>query len=429
MKFLLLLFVAFSFCLSAFSQLQKAELLVAKKSFKELKKLNKNGRKIWKHDIEGPLLIVNKDTRIVYANQQDANSMLKKQKGCYVGTLPPTITVANTSVEWNGTKWAMVVLPLPDDAELRKILLAHESFHRIQPQIGFSDLREKDIKHLDEEKGRIYLRFEIEALKAALNASNYGEQKMHILNALTFRKYRHAIFPEAFENENSLEMNEGLAEYTGIMASGLKGKKLQDYLIKQLDAIHQMPSFVRAFAYFTIPAYGYFLHSQNKYWNKGLNSSSKLSNILFDNFGSTDETPSARNITAIADLYGGGNFFQEEHHRLAEKQVRLQKLKWMFHDSMALTLGIEKMNISFNPASLFPIPEFGTAYQPLRLTDTWGILEADSAVLIHSNWNKATVSAPISVSDSGAFGEGWKLILNEGWAIIRKDNRYLLQRK
>jgi phage tail protein X len=40
-----------------------------------------------------------------------------------------------------------------------------------------------------------------------------------IADALLFRTYRRTLFPDSAKNENALELNEGLAEYTGVRLS------------------------------------------------------------------------------------------------------------------------------------------------------------------------------------------------------------------
>ena len=75
-----------------------------------------------------------------------------------------------------------------------------------------------DNNHLDKKQGRIYLRLELEALQTAVKLQ--GQDAIpHIINALRFRKLRHQIYSDADSTENLLELNEGLAEYTGLMMS------------------------------------------------------------------------------------------------------------------------------------------------------------------------------------------------------------------
>src|SRR5712692_4177432 len=112
-----------------------ATLLTA---FQELDQMCARDRgRMWGVSLCGPTLFVNRQTGEVIGNRPVPSTML-----------PSSIGIANTSVDWNGQRWTMVVLPLPADNYQRRVLLAHESFHRIQPKLGFVS-QETPNAHLD----------------------------------------------------------------------------------------------------------------------------------------------------------------------------------------------------------------------------------------------------------------------------------------
>ncbi|MDR0505984.1 MAG: hypothetical protein LBH32_04080, partial [Dysgonamonadaceae bacterium] len=129
---------------------------------KEIKIESKKYRRLWAKDLYAPILLVNPNTRKVFANFADTNDALKKDGNIYSGTLPDEINIANTAIDWNGRRWAMLMLPLPADKFERINLLAHELFHVSQPALGFK-LFNTDNNHLNRKDGRIYLRLELEA--------------------------------------------------------------------------------------------------------------------------------------------------------------------------------------------------------------------------------------------------------------------------
>ncbi len=130
--------------------------------------------------------------------------------------------------------------------------------------VGFDSVHEVPSVHLDTKEGRIYLKLELEALKRALNTSHPAT---HIKNALLFRQYRYQLFPEAPKAENSLEILEGLAEYTGSILSQRGDSELKEHYTSQIDWFYTLPTFVRSFAYFTTPVYGYLMHQTDQSWN------------------------------------------------------------------------------------------------------------------------------------------------------------------
>ncbi|MFA5419145.1 MAG: hypothetical protein WC341_11870, partial [Bacteroidales bacterium] len=219
---------------------------------------------LWNHKLDGPLLLINRDTRTVIANEPDDEGFLKKQGDFYVGLFPENLNIANSTTNWLGKHWTMVAMPLSDTKEERLSLLLHESFHRIQPLIGFDSLYQNACVHLDTEQGRLFLKMELEALKAALSDTSLVQ---HLKNALLFRTYRYQLFPEAKEAENLQELKEGLAEYTGSILAYKSDSVLQSHYISNINGLYNSKTFVRSFAYRTLPVYGYFMQKTNPRWN------------------------------------------------------------------------------------------------------------------------------------------------------------------
>src|ERR1019366_3640046 len=134
--------------------------------FNEIKIATKKNQILWNKNLYGPILLINPDTRQLYANYSDSAGFLKQTGKIYSGVLPSEIIFANTAINWSGRRWAMIMLPLPENKENRINLLAHELFHKAQPSLGFI-LFNTNNNHLDQKDGRIYLRLELEALKKA----------------------------------------------------------------------------------------------------------------------------------------------------------------------------------------------------------------------------------------------------------------------
>ena len=171
----------------------------------------KDGGVLWGVKLNGPMLFVDPQTRSIIANMPDKEGLLSKQGGVYTGKLPTDKIIANTSIAWAGVKWTMVMWPLPKDKYNRGRLMAHESFHRVQEEIGLP-MRNPSNVHLNTGDGRLWMRLEWRALKKALISS--GDRRTAVEDALIFRSYRQSLFPNAAEDERLLEMNEGLSEYT-----------------------------------------------------------------------------------------------------------------------------------------------------------------------------------------------------------------------
>ncbi len=397
-------------------------------AYAELKKaLDSENGKTWNYSLQGPIMFVNRDTRTIIANQGDNYGELTEKGNFYIGKLPENINIANTSIEWNGIRWTMIGLPLPETKEDRLNLLIHESFHRIQPMVGFNTKIELPNKHLDTKNGRIFLKLELEALKHALQSER---PDVHIQNALKFRKYRNQIFPDAKESENSLELNEGLAEYTGSILSQRSDKDLKEHYISQIDRITNLPSFYRSFPYATTAVYGYYLDKTNKKWNLSIDKDSNITDILNKSWGINDDEISYEEIEKLGKDYNMESIVNEEIQKETAKEEINNKYRNIFLSPQRLEINLENISIGFNPSNIMSLDSLGTVYPNLRITDNWGILEVDSCgALISPEWNKVTISNPEFISDTIIGGKGWKLKLDHQFKINRVNDVYLVMKK
>lgn len=209
----------------------------------EFKESCKRAEALWPAQLCGPIVLVDPETRAAIANQPDPLGQFKPQDGMFVGEWPANMDVANTAMDWGGKSWAIVMLPLSQDRFIRLQLLAHESFHRIQPELGF-EMADAMAQHLDEQEGRVWLRLELRALARSLRADG-DEAREAALDALLFRGVRNASFPGSAATERRLEGHEGMAEYTGArFALDVTGGNLEE-IARRMEAFEKRPTYVR----------------------------------------------------------------------------------------------------------------------------------------------------------------------------------------
>jgi len=180
-----------------------------------------DGERLWNLSLMGPMLFVDPVSRFAVANQADSGGLLVQNGIVWTGTLLPEVQIANTSLEWSGVRWTMVIWSaLSGSVYDRGKLLMHESLHRIQPELGFPAESPANA-HLDGEQGRIWLRLEMRALAEAMIRDG-EKQRDAAKHAMTFRAVRHALAGlAAAREEAALEFNEGICEYTGFKLCGL----------------------------------------------------------------------------------------------------------------------------------------------------------------------------------------------------------------
>lgn len=388
--------------------------------FSEIKEATAQNIGLWNKNLYGSILLVDPKTRQLFANEPDTAGILKHDGSIYTGILPNKINIANTSINWGGKRWAMIMLPLPQNKQDRINLLAHELFHSAQPSLGFT-LNNPENNHLDQKDGRIYLRLELEALQKAIQSTSEKELQQHLANALIFRKYRYTLYNGSNTTENELELNEGIAEFTGIIVSGRNKAQTKAFFIKEINNFFTNPTFVRSFAYQTIPVYGYLLYNKDQNWNKKITAKTDLANYFAKAFNLNLPANFKKAVERISNQYNGRKIIQEETEREEKNKKLIAEYKLKFIEQPHFEIRFVKMSVSFDPRNIMPIEDKGTIYPNIRVTDVWGILTVENGALMSQNWDKISITNPVKTEDKKIIGDGWTLELTDAYTI-EKDS-------
>ncbi|WPO89450.1 hypothetical protein [Chryseobacterium sp. HR92] len=389
--------------------------------FNELKAASKKNIQLWNKDLYGPIILIDPKTRELYANEPDTEGILKHNGTIYSGILPAKINIANTAINWGGKRWAMIMLPLTSNRNNRINLLAHESFHSIQPSLGFT-LNNVENNHLDQKEGRVYLRLELEALKQAVRSTSEKELQKHLTNALTFRKYRNILYKDSGNTENLLELNEGMAEFTGIIVSGRNNEQTKSFLLSGIEDFMKNPTFVRSFAYHTTPVYGYLLYQRDPSWNKKISAKTDLTDYFIKSFGIRIPAVLQKTVDKLSGDYNGKAIMKEEAEREEKTKKLIAEYKLKFIQQPHFEIKFEKMNVSFDPRNIVPLEDKGTVYPNIRVTDLWGILTVENGALMSPNWDKISISNPVKIENKKISGDGWTLELTDHYTVVKDES-------
>ena len=376
---------------------------------------------LWGRTLCGPILLVDPNDRAIVASHADAGGAVKADGPVFTGTLPASEILANTPIEWSGRRWTELMWPLHhfgdgdgyDETAKRRVMLAHELFHRIQPDLKLTR-PEGGNWHLDSFEGRYLLQLEWRALARALQAKSAKARRGAIADALLFRHERYRLFPQAAAEEASLEINEGVPEYTGVRLGLTTPQERVRYAVYDLSVFVTTPSFVRSFAYATGPAYGLLLDQADPKWRGKLGSGRGLDQLLGAALRLAEPAPAR--LEAREAAYDDGTLRASEQTRDTARRARLAALKARLVDGPVLTLSMSHANYQFNPQTLQPLDAFGIVYPTLRLSGAWGVLEVDGGALVDKDMTVATVSAA-GAEPPYLKGDGWRLSLNSGWTV------------
>lgn len=376
----------------------------------------RDGGRLWGRSLCGPMMFADPATREVVASEPDRDGVLKPSGEVYVGTLPPTVNIANTAVEWAGVNWMMVMSSaVPSDSIGRGRLLMHELWHRRQAELGFPASGAAN-EHLDTREGRVWLQLEWRALAAALSSKGKSRRRA-IGDALLFRARRWSLFKGAAAEEREMEMHEGLAEYTGVRLSGSPdpARLVIDF---NLAGESKRESFVRSFAYASGPAYGLLLDEVAPGWTRRLKRTDDLAELLRKHLRLDEPRGEEGEASARARLYGGEELLAAERGREEERRRLIASYRARLVEGPVLFVPLRNMRMSFDPGNLLPLEELGTVYPNIRVVDEWGVLNVTrGGALLNKSFSGIAVTAPMSVTRRHVRGDGWTLELEEGWSL------------
>ncbi|PYP19221.1 MAG: hypothetical protein DMD54_03380 [Gemmatimonadetes bacterium] len=276
--------------------------------------------------------------------------------------------------------------------------------------------------HLDFRAGRTWLRLEYRALAAALQASDVQTVAGHARNALLFRAMRRSLYPGSDSLETSLEIQEGLPEYTGQhLAMQLTGEGRSRVARYVLDYEKTTPSFVRAFAYGTGPALGVLLDGITPTWRDDIRTTRDLSALL----ARALKYQSPKNLQATAQRtaaqYGWTDIDREEVARDSTRAPLLRDYRARLADGPTLVLRQSKDSLSwgYDPTTMLAFDLRTTIYPWGTFSAPWGKLEVEkNGVLVANDFSiiRVALRAPPGTQDR-LEGDGWTLTLNPGWTV------------
>lgn len=383
---------------SAGAQIDRAR---AMEWFREAQTLcDREAGRVWGQSLCGPIVIADPVSREIATSQPAPDA-----------PRPAALGFANAAMQWGDTRWTTLVWPIVNGlpTHQRRRVLLHELFHRVQPQLGLL-VPEVQSAHLDSLEGRYWMRLEWRALAAALAAAG-SERRDAIGDALAFRSARRALYPGAAAAEQSLEVNEGLAQYTATVAVNESPAEAIADAVGQLRDADLSPSFVRTFAYPSGAAYGLLLDAAAPGWPRRLRPTDDLGSLL----GAAVAVERDRAADVAARRYQGVTLRAEEEARQMERVARLTALRRRFADGPVLHVSNGR-NSSFVSQGVTSLPGEGLVYPGFRTSAEWGHLEA-AEVLVSTDRTLVTLAGPFTIVDHVVKGSDWVLTLADGWRV------------
>lgn len=420
-------FMVVFFSVNTFGQSLDMSDQIVSETFKEIKAIcDKDNGRLWGRNLWGPILIANRNSKMIKTNQQDSAGILTNCGSVYSGTFPDNKIISNSTIELWGTFWTMVAY-IPSNEYERNTLILHESFHRLQPELRLDNIGYEN-NHMDELMARVLLKLEWAALETSVREGESRNLK-NLLNALIFRNYRRYLFMGCDSMENKFEIHEGLADYTANKLCSVSEKELQIHLLEKHEEYWNKESLVRSFGYYSGFLYAFLLDSKQINWRDNISISTDLGKILKDSLNITIPEDLKLAFEAVRDEYGYSKIYDSEMIFQADKEALKRKYKDSFFNNPVLKIKLNDPHIGFNVNSIQPLDSLGSVYEFIVITDTWGRLEVSGeGCLLSNNWSFAIIPASQIIENKNIVkGKSWELILNDNWEVIPVDSNYHLK--
>ncbi len=390
--------------------------------------LRDNGS-LWGVNLSGPIIFVDRPTRRLFANSPDNEGILRLRDGVYQGYFPRERIIENSAVEFGGALYAMTPLP-PEEDEYRIITAAINSlFHSYQKKIGIKP--QKFIIHeMDEKFARIWLKLEFRALRKALESDGL-QRDQYLRDALIFRGARREQFSSTAKEENLFEIYEGLSLFTSTMLCNRSEEEIKQKLIEGLDFFYRFQSFSRSFGFILGSTYSFLLHTNGYNLRKIVDSDTvDLGMEVMRHFNL--QVPEVYRDVAgsLAIVYEVETIYKEEEQRMNEIRERIRRQLSKFTEKSVLSIELESPYFDFEPEDIRSLDTLGTIYNSIRIADNWGKLTVDkNGCLISYNLKHLRLPARnIKEIKNHYYGDGWHIILNNNWKIMKEGDNYFLRR-
>jgi hypothetical protein len=389
------------------------------------------------------------DQTMYATSDPHAAGFVARPDGLWSGPLPAGMSPANTSTDFAGRRWAMVLLRVSRDSLGAERLLIHEAMHVVQPSVlprpAYSE-GGPDAALLDEPDGRVWLKLEWSALARALEAS--GDARVGAArDALTFRARRYVAATTTERlRERVLDVTEGLPEYTGW---ALTGATPADFARNVRARAAASQSYVRSFPYYTGPAYALLLDAQAGSTWRRLTSDANLQLAL-----ATAVAPRARGVWELVSgdsyrasdvrraaetagaRYGLDSVRAAETTRWAERQKQIAALRAQFVNGPLIRIRAQGASVAFDPYRQTSLGTDGTVMGGFLWRNDDGVeLSAPAGALVSSAWQefripRDTVSIPTGpVQEKRTWtSAGWSLTLVPGWVVTEDAQGILIKR-
>jgi hypothetical protein len=393
-------------------------------------KCYKDGGTLWGRNIFGPLMFIDRQQLMLYSNFPDREGILNKKDGVYSCSYSKELIINRDSLIFGGTRFALAILPPVEDESsivfrgIRGLYYFHQQFFGYKP-VPY------DISVMDEKNARLWLKLEWRALRKAIEGEG-NERLIALRDALIFRGANNEFFSKYVKDRVVFENYEGLAVFTGLLLGTENEEKFKTRLLKELDNIYSFPTYSRTYGSVLGAVYASFA-----YW-KGFDFSTiesandiDLGSLVRDLYDIQLPTYCRDVAGSIALNYDLAAIQAEEGARDNEIRERIKRETRIFTEKPVVSIDLLSPYFDYEPIDIVPADALGTIYRRLDVSDNWGkLMVEDGGCLISNNFRNLKIPAGSinKTNRTHIYGDGWSLVLNNGWELVNLGEDYAIRR-
>jgi len=266
---------------------------------------------------------------------------------------------------------------------------------------------------MDEIQGRALLQIELKALQAALSGDS-----MRLHDALYIRTYRQSLYPN--NNEDLYELNEGLAEYTGVK---LSTENMQEYVKNRLN-YDISRGYTNAFGYFTGSAYATILDQIYAEWRYDKDLAKGLIYLIKKAEPQYAITINKSTLDKLLIKYDYAQIVANEKEEL-KSFGDIEKFKDLLKpETSKLCIANQKINFTYNPNDRVISLGDAVLLRNMSIMGEWGQIKAKNGIVRMNNWSAFYLLPPTNITNNAIQGDSYEIQINQGWKVVEEHGIY-----
>ncbi|MDD3737210.1 MAG: hypothetical protein PHO11_08550, partial [Bacteroidales bacterium] len=232
------------------------------------------------------------------------------------------------------------------------------------------------------------------------------------------------LFPDAIADENKFENYEGLTTFTYIKLCTSGPEEMKTRILEYLERIYQNSSYAWGYGFVHGALYATLLSDKDFDFKQIHTTDFDLGRAALEAYGVTLPEVCRDVAGSLAFNYDIQSIRTEESEREERINENTRRIVSTFNEKPVLIINMESPNFSFEPEDIDYLDTLGTLYEKLRVADNWGKLAVDNGgALLTNDLRTLRVSAKEFLAERNHIsGEGWHLVLNDGWRAVPSAN-------